>query len=130
MRVAVTLACIAMACAAGCAGPEEVSGYDGRADDFIATPRWAERSPTVQDIRRAYPQGAMDEGVEGRVVLVCTIMPSRDLACTVDTDERPGYGFGQAALDVAKLFRVKPAEPGASTAVGRTVRVPIRFVLG
>ncbi len=48
---------------------------------------------------------------------------------TVDSDQPPGYGLGQAALAVAKLLLVKVAEPGSPTAAGQKVRVPIRFEL-
>ena len=93
-------------------------------------PSWAERSPTAADIRKAYPQEALDAEIEARVILLCTVQPTRDLACTVDSEGTPGYGFGQAALSVSRLFRVKPAEPGATTAPGRQVRVPVRFAVG
>jgi TonB family protein len=123
---------------AGCALPDdEEYGYEDilayeyvRPDDEIVMPGWAERSPSAADVRKVYPETALNQEIEARVVLLCTIQPSRDLVCTVDTEETPGYGFGQAALAVAGLFRVKPAEPDAPTSVGRQVRVPIRFAVG
>jgi periplasmic protein TonB len=126
----IPLACVAMM-AAGCEMFDEGDDYEYvREDDTIVAPAWAERSPTAADIRRVYPQVALDAGIEARVILLCTVQASRDLACTVDSEGTTGYGFGQAALSVARLFRVKPAEPDAPTAVGRMVRVPIRFAVG
>lgn len=132
---AMRLSLIPLACAAlmtaGCELlDDEDSGYEYvRANDEIVAPAWAERSPTAADIRRVYPEAALDQGITARVILLCTVQPSRDLACTVDSEGTPGYGFGQAALSVSRLFRVKSAEPGAATSVGRNVRVPIRFAV-
>lgn len=131
MRLFVLFAFAAALLGSGCELLEEEDYGDAyvRLSDSIITPSWAERSPTAADIQRAYPQAAFDSDIEGRVVLRCTVQPSRALACTVDRDEQPGYGFDQAALAVAKLFLVKVAEPGSPTAVGQKVRVPIRFEL-
>lgn len=130
MRLIALLALGAALFVSGCEMLEEDDYEYVRADDDIITPSWAERSPSAADIRRAYPEAALDAGIEARVLLICTVQPSRDLACTVDNEGTPGYGFGQAAISVSRLFKAKPVEPGAPTAVGRKVRVPVRFAVG
>jgi protein TonB len=130
------IACAAMMLAA-CDTLENRGNADTRAYRTIATtewatvvkPPWAEDSPTAADIRKVYPAGAMEAGIASRVVLRCSILETRSLACAVDSEDQPGYGFGEAALTVSRMFRLKPAEPGSPTAVGRQVRLPIRFEL-
>lgn len=135
MGLRALLALPAMLLAAGCEAvkygaqaPDQDYVYT-RLDDEIVTPSWADRAPSAADMQRVYPQRALQEGVTGRVILLCTVEPSRKLDCMVDRDEQPGYAFGEAALSVSQIFLVKSVEPGSPTAAGQKVRVPIRFTI-
>ena len=85
------------------------------------------RSPAEQ-MSRDYPERARRLGVEGSALLSCTMTPDRGLkACSLLSEQPPGYGFGEAALRMAPLVKIRDAADKASA--GRIVRVPIRFKL-
>lgn len=127
MRVGLMLGLAAAAMLAGCEMLEDDYGYDyERAGaDTIMAPGFYERLPTADQLYAAYPTDALKQGVEARVMLLCTVQPSRALACTVQNEGVSGWGFGAAALTVARHFLVAQgaAQPG------QQVRVPIRFEL-
>jgi TonB family protein len=67
--------------------------------------------PTPAQLQAAYPARALADQVDGEAVIGCLAMKDGKLsACSVLGESPPGYGFGQAALDVAADFVVKPAE--------------------
>ncbi len=124
---AMALGIAAAMMAAGCEMLDEDYGYEYEraGPDEIIAPAWAERSPTAQQIYDAYPTEALNQGVTARVILLCTVTPTRALSCAVENEGVPGWGFGAAALRVSQLFLVKPG----SVAAGDKVRIPIRFAL-
>ncbi|HEV7226959.1 energy transducer TonB [Brevundimonas sp.] len=70
---------------------------------MITNPAWA-RQPQL-----AYPQAALDAGLEGAVTLSCTVSRDGRLTdCEVREDVTPGYGFAEAALAGAETARVSP----------------------
>ena len=128
MRIsAMALGIAAAMMTAGCEMLDEDYGYEYEraSSDEIAAPAWAERSPTAPQIYNAYPTEALNQGVTARVILLCTVTPTRALSCAVENEGVPGWGFGAAALKVSQLFLVKPDV----VPVGQKVRVPIRFQL-
>lgn len=126
-RMAMVLGMMAAMLTAGCEMLEddEGYGYEHVGPDEISAPPWAERAPTAQQIYQAYPSEAVRQGVTARVILLCTVAPSRALTCTVEDEGVPGWGFGAAAMKVSKLFLVKSGAVG----IGQQVRVPIRFAV-
>lgn len=69
-------------------------------------------------------------GPEGAVVLVCSVTARGKMVdCLVDSEEPAGQGFGAAALEMSKEFKLKARGPGASTMGGGTIRIPIKFKL-
>jgi protein TonB len=108
---------------AGCAQTEYV-----RYSDDVVLPDWAEAGPGASDYMANYPDGALADKVAGRAVLLCRLQADRSLQCVVESEEPPGLGFGEAALKVAALYRVR-AERAATLSDG-PIRVPIRFVPG
>ena len=96
--------------------------------NVLTNPFWVER-PDAQDFARNYPRRAMDESVSGRALLDCLVASDGLLTCAVVSETPEGYGFGEAALRVARSFRMAPqTRDGVPTAGGR-VRVPIRWNL-
>ena len=91
--------------------------------------RFVER-PNGDDFAREYPWRALNEEVEGRVVLDCRVIAQGKLACGVFSQEPAGYGFGEAALRMSPLFRVEAVNGDLASVQGARVRVPIRFELG
>jgi protein TonB len=79
--------------------------------------------PTAADMAKYYPEKALDVGKEGGAVLRCIVKKDRSLAnCAVASETPEGFGFGDAALQVSKLFRMKSAaKPGSR------ITIPIQF---
>ena len=125
--VALVLGMTAATMLAGCEMLEDDYRYEyERAGaDTIEAPGFYERLPTADQLYAAYPEAALKQGVKARVMLACTVQPSRALSCSVENEGTPGWGFGAAALTVSQHFLVakNAAQPG------QKVRVPIRFEL-
>jgi protein TonB len=79
--------------------------------------------PTSEDMAKYYPEKALEVGKEGGATLQCVVTKARALAnCTIASETPPGFGFGDAALQLSKLFRMKrAAKPGSRLAI------PIQF---
>ena len=93
-----------------------------------ASPDWL-RLPTGNDVVHYYPEQARLKSIGGRAVISCKV--SADLhveACTVISEDPPGFGFGDAAIKLSKLFIMKPnGRDGTPAVIGASVTLPIRF---
>ena len=49
--------------------------------------------------------------------------------CSVQSEEPGDMGFGDAAMKLSKLFKMRPQTKDGQPGDGGTVRIPIRFVL-
>jgi len=77
---------------------------------------------------RYYPLKAQRLNKDGRVVLECKALASGVLtACSVISEDPPGYDFGDAALKMSCLFKMKPSDPSTTPPEGLTVRFPVQF---
>ncbi len=88
------------------------------------------REPGARDFARFYPREALEEDQSGRVVLDCVISGGGRLDCSVANESPSGYGFGRAALSIARQTRVDPTLPDGSSASGRHLRLPLQFRAG
>lgn len=90
----------------------------------ITNPQWLRRPSNLQ---RYYPRGAIARGVEGIVVLDCTVATTGDLSCRVISETPQEWGFGAAALRIAAEHRMQPARSNGTAVEGRyRMRVPFR----
>lgn len=89
---------------------------------------WLER-PDGSDFARLYPVRAEHDRVNGRATLDCLVGVNGALSCTVLSEEPPGYGFGEATLQIAREFRLAAQTRGGVPTVGGRVRLPIRWAL-
>lgn len=94
----------------------------------ITNPVWLEQ-PDARDYARYYPERAQEREVEGRATVECIVNANGSLACTVTSEDPPGYGFGEATLRVTRHFRIAPStRDGVATSGGR-IRRTIRWQL-
>ncbi len=85
---------------------------------------WSQR-PGGQDFVRVYPRAALRKGLSGRAMISCTVGADGRLTdCAVIAEDPAGEGFGQAALRLSRLFRMK-TPPDKPTPAGAVVRIPL-----
>ena len=86
--------------------------------------------PTGDDLEHAYPRAAMNAGVEGRVVLECTVTKLGRLThCSADEETPAGMGFAAAAVRLAGKYRMSPQKLDDIPVDGARVRLPIHFAI-
>ncbi len=95
---------------------------------IITSPSWARR-PNGADYERFWPRRARESEIEGAASLDCIVDAEGRLACSVTSETPPNMGFGEAAVRVARQFRMNPQTVnGQATAGGRyRLRIPFRF---
>ena len=92
-------------------------------------PEWI-RTPSDSDVNRAFPAAAKRAKQSGSAMIACEVSPQGVLAdCAVTSEDPRGGGFGQAALGLSKLYRMKPATRNGAPVDGGTVRIPMRWRL-
>jgi protein TonB len=76
-----------------------------------------------------YPDRASRLSQSGRASISCTVTITGALSgCSVVSEDPPDFGFGDAALKLAHLFKMQPKEADGQAVGGASVVVPIRFV--
>jgi hypothetical protein len=84
--------------------------------------------PTAAQIQAAYPERALADQVHGAAAIDCQVMTDGKLAgCRVAGELPAGYGFGQAVLDLADDFVMKPRSVDGEPVGGAMVRVGVSF---
>jgi hypothetical protein len=96
-------------------GPFELTGV-----------RWASR-PDRRDFERAYPNRALYANQSGHVSLDCIASSSGALDCSVGVELPRGYGFGRAAMDLSRQFRLQPTTADGRSVAGGHISVPVEF---
>jgi len=96
-------------------GPFELTGV-----------RWASR-PGRRDFERAYPNRALYANQSGHVTLDCIASGSGALDCSVGVELPRGYGFGRAAMDLSRQFRLQPTTSDGRSVAGGHISVPVEF---
>ena len=95
--------------------------------DEMPLPQWAERGPSVSDLQGLYPTAAYLNDIAGQVMLNCRILATRKLDCSVEKEDPPGYGFGEAAVNLSRKYVVRSSAQDSRLLVGSQIRVPIGF---
>ena len=95
----------------------------------VAGPDW-QRRPGGDDVLRYYPEAAQRRNLSGRATISCRVAAAGLLEnCTVVEESPIGEGFGDAALRMAPLFKMRPMNKDGVPVDGGTVKIPIRFQL-
>lgn len=93
----------------------------------ITRPDWA-RKPSGDDLARYYPDRARRMEVSGRATLSCTVTARGALeGCSVVAESPADMGFGDAAIRLSSLYRMKPKALDGTVVDGGQVTVPIVF---
>ena len=95
----------------------------------LETPNWLRR-PTAADIARYYPSRAETLGREGYAAARCVATYLGALSqCTVSYEIPGDWGFGDAALRITRMFRMRPWTAAGESVEGVVVTVPVKFVI-
>lgn len=91
----------------------------------IRNPDWR-RQPSGEEIGRFYPDRAMRERVDGHSTIRCIVASSGSLRDCYVVDETPaGFGFGEAAVRMSRLFRMTPRMVNGAAVDGGEVTIPL-----
>jgi TonB family protein len=100
----------------------EWTGQAGGAPVRQASSTDAAARPASDYIAQVYPDAARRAGIEGKAVLECSVAADGHVQdCSVAEESPAGYGFGEAALKMSRLFTARP------TSAGGKIRIPIEF---
>jgi|CXWL01.1.fsa_nt_gi protein TonB len=81
------------------------------------------QQPNGDDYARYYPDRAEQREQGGTATISCLVGGDGRIACTVVSEDPPGWGFGEASLRVSRHFRVAPqTRDGTPTSGGRFTR--------
>lgn len=95
----------------------------------IVNPDWSSR-PDAADMERYYPERAKRLDLNGRATIQCRVTAKGAVTdCSVIAEDPMGYAFGDAALKLSKLFKMKPKLQDGQAVEGATVKIPIAFQL-
>jgi TonB family protein len=98
-------------------------------DRTVTHPDWASL-PNGADFARFYPRKASARGLDGMAVMRCRVEQTGALsACRLVRETPRGLGFGNATLQMAPLFRMKPTRVDGRPVGGGMVNIPIKFEL-
>lgn len=93
----------------------------------IRNPSWV-RQPDAEQMMRAYPRRALEAGLGGSATLDCLVQPNGSVAvCHVAGETPAGQGFGRAAQQLSRHFRINPRTVDG-IAEGTRVSINLRFV--
>jgi hypothetical protein len=96
--------------------------------NLIVHPNWAE-TPSDRVVNSYFPETALRARQSGRVTLSCDVLDDGALNCRVFAEDPAGFGFGEAALEVAALYRIRTELEDGTPARGSLVRFDVRFGL-
>jgi protein TonB len=72
----------------------------------------------------------MDLGKEGQATITCSVKANGTVEnCNIDSESPEGMGFGNAAVRLSKLFKMKPQTSDGQPVEGAKVSIPIAFKL-
>jgi protein TonB len=93
----------------------------------ISDPDWLSK-PDARAMSAQFPARPLRMGVSGAATISCVVSASGSLGqCTVVKESPSEFGFGAAALKLAKYFRMRPRTEDSEPVNGAVVQIPIKF---
>jgi protein TonB len=84
--------------------------------------------PSGEDLAKYFPERAMRMNVSGRASISCTVNARGTLdACSVVSESPDDQGFGDAAMKMTKLFKMRPQTKDGAPVDGGKITIPIVF---
>jgi protein TonB len=72
----------------------------------------------------------MELGKTGIARMTCTVTSKGTVTdCSIDSEDPPDMGFGQAAIRMHNLFKMRPQTRDGQAVDGAKVTIPLRFTL-
>ena len=94
---------------------------------IITQPDWVKK-PSGEDVSRYYPDRAQRLEQGGRVTLNCTVRANGTVTnCAVQSENPSDMGFGEAAIKLSRLFKMRPQTRDGSPVEGASVKIPLTF---
>ncbi|HWE98583.1 MAG TPA: TonB family protein [Caulobacteraceae bacterium] len=95
----------------------------------VVEPDWLIK-PTGDQLERVFPPGAEAAGIGGRIRLSCKVRLDGGVdRCTIDQEDPPGWGFGDAALQLTPMMKLRPKTINGQAVDGGEADIPIRFAV-
>ena len=96
---------------------------------IITNPDWL-RKPGGEDVARYYPDRAQRLERSGRATITCQVRANGTVTnCRIVSEDPPDMGFGDAAVRLSRLFKMRPQTRDGSPVEGASVTIPIAFRL-
>ena len=93
----------------------------------IRNPSWISQ-PSGDQLMRAYPDRALERGLAGAATLNCMVEANGTVSgCSIISETPEGNGFGRAAQQLSRHFRINPRTVDGA-AEGSRVSINLRFV--
>ena len=93
----------------------------------LSNPEWISR-PTPTQLSSVFPQRALRKKVSGVTIIKCRVTATGTMTdCALQTERPADYGFGDAALKLAKYFVIKPHTRDGQPVAGATITIPVMF---
>lgn len=105
-----------------------IGAMAANAEPALRNPVWIEE-PNAAAFVENYPSQAAHQAVEGYATIECSVRLDNRLDCSVVAESPSSWGFGDAALSIARTFRVAPASVDGVPVEGGRIRRTIRFML-
>lgn len=98
-----------------------------RSPPVITRPRWASQ-PSADQMSRAFPERALQDGTSGSASLICSVSAAGGLSnCSVTAETPSNRRFGSAALGLTRYFRMQPGAVDGQAIDGARVSFSVRF---